>query len=160
MRKTIKYLLTMMLAIFITSFMPNIQAEAIENLQLNQLIVINEATDVMESPDETSEKVGSFEAGSPAIVIESPENGWIKVKYQDIEGYIPIETVETDYYDEELAQEFDAIENEFRLTFEVIEYEKKMNQQKLAWGIIIGGLIIAMFIVGIMTGVHNKKREK
>lgn len=160
MKNIIKSVTIMTIIFALLALIPNIEAKAAEAIQANQLIEILEDTNVMESPDDNSNIVGSFNAGMSVITLEVPENGWVKVMYQDIEGYIKMEVVEADYYDEELAKEFEVIRNDDILEFEVIEYEKSQNRQKLVWGIIIGGLVIALFVVGIITGVDSSKRKK
>jgi hypothetical protein len=42
----------------------------------------------------------------------------------------------------------------------MMEYNNSQNRQKLIWGIVIGGLVIALFVVGIITGVNSNKKGK
>jgi hypothetical protein len=128
-------------------------------LEANILLTISSETDVKEKPDKDSQTLGTLSEGTPAISLEAPDNGWIKVKYQDLEGYVLVTSLNAVTADDEMRQEFDEIENEYRLNFEKLEYEKSLNRQKLVWGIVIGGLVIVMFILGIITGLDNKKRK-
>jgi hypothetical protein len=96
--------------------------------------------------------------GTGVIAKEDPDNGWVKVKYQDIVGYVKIGTI-AGQDTADLNQEFEEISNDNRLIFEIMEYTKSQKLQNIIWGVIIGGLVVALFAVGIITGLNRNKRN-
>jgi hypothetical protein len=113
-------------------------------------------TSVYESPDENSAAVGEFTDGMYVILQEDPDNGWVKAKYQDIIGYIKTATIEGQDT-AELDKEFENVSNTNLRLFENLELGESQHRQKIIWGVVIGVLVVALFAVGIITGLKNKK---
>jgi hypothetical protein len=154
MRRKIDFLVAVFaLMIFI---IPNNKAFAAEKIKSNQLVGIGVDTSVYESPDENSAAVGEFTNGMYVIIQEEPDNGWVKAKYQDIEGYIKLGAIKGQD-SSELDQEFENISNDNLVIFENIELDESQRLQKIIWGVLIGGLVISLFVVGIIAGINSKK---
>jgi hypothetical protein len=158
MKIKLKYAVLAAFALLLLAI-PEKNALATEEIKANQLVNIGTSTNVYESPDESSQPVGEFGIGMAVISQEEPADGWVKVKYKDIEGYIKISAIEGQDASG-LDQEFENVSNDNLLIFEKMEYEKSQQTQKIIWGIIIGGLVVAMFAIGIITGLNKKKENK
>jgi hypothetical protein len=153
-----KFKIIIFIIFILTLLMIPEQKAMADEIKANQLISIGVDTNVYESPDESSQTVGEFSSGMSVISQEEPNDGWVKVKYKDIEGYIKVATIQGQD-SSELDQEFENISNDNLLIFEKMEYERSQKLQKIIWGVIIGGLVVSLFAVGIVTGL-NKKRDK
>ena len=100
--------------------------------------------------------------GDMVLVLEQQED-WCKVRYQTTTGYMQTkylqETLEEDTQNGALQEEMQDIE-EFHQEV-AVEAEKVSRDKKtsLYWGIVIGGLIIAMFAAGIYRGIKGDKKE-
>jgi hypothetical protein len=155
MRRKIDILLVAVFALMLF-IIPDQKAFATEKIKANQLVCIGVDTSVFENPDENSASVGEFTEGMYVITQGAPSNGWIKAKYQDIEGYIKTATIEGQD-SAELDQEFENVSNNNLRLFENLELGESQHRQKIIWGVVIGVLVISLFAVGIITGLKNKK---
>lgn len=129
-----------------------------EEIAANVLLSLTQDTVLMEEADSNSNPVGELSAGTPVISTEAAADGWIKIMYQDMTGYIPLSSIGVQA-DEELNAEFEQISNENRLVFDVVEHEKEQGRQKLIWGVVIGVLVAAIFIVGIVSAVRANRKK-
>jgi hypothetical protein len=157
MKRKLK-LIAVAVCLFVAFLMPCQKASAADDIAANMLIYIGTDTKVYESPDESASIVGELGEGTGVIAKEDPDNGWVKVKYQDIVGYVKIGTI-AGQDTADLNQEFEEISNDNRLIFEIMEYTKSQKLQNIIWGVIIGGLVVALFAVGIITGLNRNKRN-
>jgi uncharacterized protein YgiM (DUF1202 family) len=155
MLKNIRYIFMAVVLLMLLSVVPTVKVRAAEEIKANQLINIGVDTEVYESPDENSQSVGSIAEGTAVISKEDPDNGWIKIKYQDIIGYVKLNTI-VGQDTSELDKEFDQKLNYNMSLFQSLEQEKS---NKLVWKVVIIGLIVAMFAVGIVTAIIKSKKK-
>ncbi len=117
---------------------------------------------VSEDADIASTSLLTLTKGDMVLVLEQQED-WCKVRYQTTTGYMQTkylqETLEEDTQNGALQEEMQDIE-EFHQEV-AVEAEKVSRDKKtsLYWGIVIGGLIIAMFAAGIYRGIKGDKKE-
>ena len=126
----------------------------------NMLMRTQEKTRVYEERDKNSGIITELEEGTPIICTEIYEDGWYKIIYQDVEGYILQETTDNYIDQEQLDAEFADIaeENDFRL--ETIDMLMKQEKSEHIWGtimlLLIGALVVGMFISGICVLRSNR----
>lgn len=144
----------------------NVQVHAEEQMmKANTLLEVVEETELVEDIEDRTSVIGTLQAGTPVISVEDERNGWIKVSYREMTGYISTLNV-SKYGDAELDQEFEQLANQNKLMMNELEYVALQKKQEMTWGIITGVLVIALFAVGIATAVvkniHeiDKKRKK
>lgn len=125
----------------------------------NTLVETITETTLYQNPDETSEKVATVAEHIPMFTTDNQEGDWIRVKIDEIEGYVKITNI-TLFLATGIEQEFENKENDFNLVFREIEYRKHEKQQKIVWGITIGALVVSIFAVGIVSTVLNDKKQK
>jgi uncharacterized protein YgiM (DUF1202 family) len=155
MLKNIKYIFMAVVLMILISVAPTVKVRAAEEIKANQLITIGVDTEVFESPDENSQSVGSITEGTAVISKEAPDNGWIKIKYQDIIGYVKLSAI-VGQDTVELDQEFDQKLNTNMRIFQELEQKKS---EKLVWNVIRIGLVVAIFAVGIVTAIIKSKKK-
>lgn len=158
MRKGINLLKYFVLAMMIVLISPlSVKAQE-EALSVNTAIYVQGNVQVMDKADADADIVGNIPDGTAVIVIEEANNGWVKVKYQTIEGYIQVSNVRFEA-ESGLDAEFDQISNESMLIFESMQLAIAERRQKMIWGTVIAVIIIAMFGVGIASAVLKSKKE-
>lgn len=124
----------------------------------NILLSLMQDTTLMEEASETSNPVGTLQAGTPVISLEAAADNWVKVMYQDLSGYVPVSAVRIQDT-AALDAEFEEISNEYRLVFEVIEYQNTQKKQNLMWGGVIVVLVAAVFMAGIVSVIDSNRRK-
>ncbi len=137
------------------------QAHAAEDATVGTLYEVTANTGVKEAADAGSATVGELQAGT-AVIVESEEDGWSRVLYQELEGYVESGVLEV-YAEEELdslAQEMDGVAQEEQRYVEEAELAARQRRTSLIWGIVIAALILAIFGLGIVSAVKNAKEEE
>ena len=139
-------------------FLPLLKVQAEEF----RMLYVSEDADIYEDADIASTSLLTLTKGDMVLVLEQQED-WCKVRYQTTTGYMQTrylqETLEEDTQNGALQEEMQDIE-EFHQEV-AVEAEKVSRDKKtsLYWGIVIGGLIIAMFAAGIYRGIKGDKKE-
>ena len=125
---------------------------------LGILYTLNEDAEVKESPDENADMVGLLPAGT-SVIVESEDDTWCRVIYQDIEGYVPSGalTAYTAPDAEGLATEINGAGEEEQRFVDEAEIYYREKRTSLIWGIVIAALIIAIFGLGVVSAVKNAK---
>lgn len=136
--------------------MPRIQTEAAES------IALLETTESVEMMDEAngSEIVAVLEAGTPVLYGGEERDGWTKITYLDMEGYVLTSTLKTYGDTEALDNEFADVQGNHELLFDEIVRVEKEEHQSMIWGIVIAGLVVAIFAVSIVSGIKKTKEEQ
>ena len=118
-------------------------------------------TDVMEAADEEFDKVGALKVEDAVFVTEDEKDGWCKIQNQSVEGYIRVSALQMLGAEkiEQIDQEFQAAEQFDSDVMNEYEYLQERRRTTIIWGCVIGGLVIAIFIVGIVSAVRNNQRE-
>lgn len=129
-----------------------------ETIPANRLVRLTEDTDIKDTADDNAATVGSLSAGTGVISLEKSSDGWVNIKYQDIQGYVRISAVTTEP-ESGLDAEFDEISNHVMLLFETYQYAISRKKQRFIWGTVIVLIVIAMFAVGIVSAVVKGKKE-
>lgn len=124
-----------------------------EELKLYRL---EEKTEIKEQMRADSVTVVTLEAGTPVLYLEEAQ-GWIKIRYQDYEGYVSSETdIVSAASVEEMEEEFMAVEEEFESVYQGIFLEDRKERQELLWKIII--LVLAAVIIGTYAAWGIKRQ--
>lgn len=127
-------------------------------LKENVLLKTVTETTVYEQPTTESNPIYTFPADSLVMCMGSQDGDWVKVKNQEIEGYVLTEDV-TLFIQEGIEQEFEEKKNEMNLLLAEITYLQNEKQEKAIWGIIIGVLIISIFAVGLASTILNSTKD-
>lgn len=121
------------------------------------------AAEIKEEPDEDSDTLALLEKGTAVIVYGEPENSFSRVEYQGTLGYIEsdaLEQYQAEIFDD-LEQEFQNIEEETLRTVDEYELLQKERRTSRIWGSVIGIIVIAIFIVGIISALkQNREKEE
>lgn len=124
-----------------------------EELKLYRL---EEKTEIKEQMRTDSETVVTLEAGTPVLYLEESQ-GWMKIRYQDYEGYVSSETgIVSAASAQEMEEEFKAVEEEFESVYQGILLEERKGRQELLWKIII--LVLAVVIIGTYAAWGIKRQ--
>ncbi len=151
------FILGMMLCcICAACFLPLMKVQAEEF----SMLYVTEDVDVYENADTLSASLLQLTKGDMVVLLEQQDD-WCQVRYQTITGYIQTKylkgTLEEQTQDDTLQEEMQDIE-EFHQEM-AVEAEKvsKDKRTSLYWGIVIVGLILAMFAAGIYRGIKGDK---
>lgn len=151
--------MTLITAVF-AFFLCYVISEATE-LKLYQL---KEKTDVKEQMNDDSATVVSLEEGTPVLFLEENQ-GWIKIRYQNYEGYVSSETsLASVVAEEEMKEGFGIVEREFDNLYQGISIQQRKDRQGILWRIVIL-ILIAVIIgsyvaLGIIKQLEKKKRKE
>ena len=135
-------------------------AEASDNeIARNTLLEISQEAEVYEQENGQGKVLMTLDVGTPVISAEDINvsgegDSWCLISYQDVTGYIQLKQLKQ-YAAEDIAKEYESISNTNKLVFEEVEYNKTQKKQKIIWGCIIAGLVIAIFAVGIVSAVRT-----
>lgn len=119
--------------------------------------------EIREEPDEDSDTLASLQKGTAVIVYGEPQDSWCQIEYRGIEGYIESGALEQ-YQAEEnesLEEEFQSVEDETLRTVDEYELLQKEKRTSRIWGAVIAVLVIAIFVVGIISALRqNREKEE
>jgi uncharacterized protein YgiM (DUF1202 family) len=154
-RKMINVLLVALLFTFVNPI--NVNASE-ETVGANRVLKLQAETNIMDRADTNGKILGTAQTDSTVISVEEASGGWIKVKYQDIEGYIQLDRINFEP-ESGLDAEFDEVSNDVMQLFETYQYAISRKNQRVIWGTVIVLIVIAMFAVGIVSAVVKGKKE-
>lgn len=126
---------------------------------LNQIMVATEKVEAKETPDQAAAVMITYEKDSTVFVTGETADGWYRVSYQNMIGYIPKEKLAVQTYGEELDQEFKAMEEESVMIVEEVERYRAESRRSKIWGAVIIVLIAGIFATGIISTRKNGKDE-
>ena len=111
-------------------------------------------------PEQNSDTLAKLQKGTAVIVYGEPQNSWSHIDYDGINGYIESSALEA-YSEGEsmegLDEEFDTVENETERTVDEHELRQKSKRTSLIWGTVIVSLVIAIFVVGVVSVLKKDK---
>lgn len=117
--------------------------------------------DAKEKPDENAAVIISYHDGDNMYVTGETADGWYRVRYQDLVGYVRIEqAAEIELDVEALNDEFAVEEEEGRLVVEEVERQRTEARRSKIWGAVIILLVLGVFVTGIITTVKSGKDEE
>lgn len=118
--------------------------------------------EIKESPEEDAATLKKIEEGTGVIVYGEPQDSWSQVEYDGVSGYMKSSVLENYMTDseEELEQEFRAVQEETVRTVEESELIQKSKKTSIIWRIVIMVLAAAIFEVGIVSAIKKDKGEK
>lgn len=117
--------------------------------------------DAKEKPDENAAVIISYHDGDNIYVTGETADGWYRVRYQDLVGYVRIEqAAEIELDVEALNDEFAVEEEEGRLVVEEVERQRTEARRSKIWGAVIILLVLGVFVTGIITTVRSGKDEE
>lgn len=126
---------------------------------LNQIMVATEKVEAKETPDQAAAVMITYEKDSTVFVTGETSDGWYRVSYQNMIGYIPKEKLAVQTYGEELDQEFKSLEEESVMIVEEVERYRAESRRSKIWGAVIIVLIAGIFATGIISTRKNGKDE-
>ncbi len=115
--------------------------------------------DAYETPDESAAVVISYQDGENIYVTGETADGWYRIRYQDLTGYVRMEQVtEIELNVEALNDEFAAEEEEGKLVVEEVERQRTEIRRSKIWGAVIILLVLGVFATGIVSTVRNRAK--
>lgn len=136
-----------------------VKASEAELIGANILLEVTESACIYEETSEQSNVVATIEAGTPIISTAVQDGVWIEVTYQQVKGFIEVKSVKV-FGQDGLEDEFEQIEQANRLLITELRYVEKQATEKIIWGVVIAVLVVAIFTVGIVSGVLKNKKPK
>lgn len=116
--------------------------------------------DARRMPDDSAAVVISYHDGDNIYVTGETADGWYRVRYQDLTGYVRLEQVtEIELDVEALNEEFAVEEEEGRLVVEEVERQRTEIRRSKIWGAVIIILVLGVFATGIISAVKNGGKE-
>lgn len=124
------------------------------------LMIATENIKILESPDEDSKVMLSIEKNNPVIVTGITKNGWYQISYQDKMGYIQKKYLQAmNINQDEMQQAMGDDEIKDKLFIEEVERLRAERRRSQIWGIIIVLLVVAIFMLGIVSSLQEKKKD-
>lgn len=137
------------------------EGDGIQVTALGKIMVATEDVEAKELPEESAQTVISYQNGDNIFVIGETADGWYQVRYQDTIGYIPAGQAEEMELDvEALDAEFEAELEEGTLFVEEVERQRAEHRRTIIWGTVIAVIVIAIFVVGIVSAVKSREEEE
>lgn len=120
------------------------------------------AAEIKETPDEDSDTLASLPKGTAVIVYGEPQDSWCRIECRGVEGYIESDALEQYQAEstENLGQEFQAVEEETLRTIDEYELLQEEKRTSRIWGTVIVVLVIAIFIVGILSALRQNREKE
>ncbi len=132
-----------------------------ERAELSQIMTAVEDVDMKAAPEEGAAVVRSYEKGDSVFVTGRTADGWYRVIYQDLEGYMPESVLSEKELDVEgLDAEMSRTEQEAEFVVEMVEKYRDEARRSKIWGSVIVVLVVGIFATGIISGVRSSRREK
>ncbi len=132
-----------------------------EIAELSQIMTAVEDVDMKAAPEEGAAVVRSYEKGDSVFVTGRTADGWYRVIYQDLEGYMPESVLSEKELDVEgLDAEMSRTEQEAEFVVEMVEKYRDEARRSKIWGSVIVVLVVGIFATGIISGVRSSRREK
>ena len=129
--------------------------------ELSQIMTAVEDVDMKAAPEEGAAVVRSYEKGDSVFVTGRTADGWYRVIYQDLEGYMPESVLSEKELDVEgLDAEMSRTEQEAEFVVEMVEKYRDEARRSKIWGSVIVVLVVGIFATGIISGVRSSRREK
>ena len=128
--------------------------------ELSQIMTAVEDVDMKAAPEEGAAVVRSYEKGDSVFVTGRTEDGWYRVIYQDLEGYMPESALfEKELDVEGLDAEMSRTEQEAAFVVEMVEKYRDEARRSKIWGSVIVVLVVGIFATGILSGIRSSRRE-
>lgn len=128
--------------------------------ELSQIMTAVEDVDMKAAPEEGAAVVRSYEKGDSVFVTGRTEDGWYRVIYQDLEGYMPESALSEKELDVEgLDAEMSRTEQEAAFVVDMVEKYRDEARRSKIWGSVIVVLVVGIFATGILSGIRSSRRE-
>lgn len=116
-------------------------------------------TDAREMPDESAPVVISYRDTDSIYVTGETADGWYRVRYQDLTGYVRADqTTEIELDVEALNSEFAIEEEEGKLVVEEVERQRTEIRRSKIWGAVIILLVLGVFATGIVSAMKGGEK--
>lgn len=128
--------------------------------ELNKIMVASEDVDAKAVPDSSAQTVTRYHSGDSIFVTGETQDGWYRIKYQDVTGYVQagqVSEMEVDV--EALGEEFAVEEAEGALVVEAVERQRDESRRSKVWGTVIVLLVVGIFGTGIVSVVKARKKK-
>lgn len=136
-------------------------AGSFEIMERNQIMNAREDLEVKAAPDEAAETVFRYQGGDNVYVTGQTSDGWYRVRYQDMVGYIQsAQVAELELDVAALNEEFAVEEMEGALVVEEVERYRTEARRSRIWGTIIILLVAGVFATGIISTVRSGKKKE
>ncbi len=125
------------------------------------MFYVNADADIYAEADASSLSLLQLTSGDMVLLLEQGSD-WCKVRYQKTTGYMMTrylqETLEEEMQDETIQEEMQEIEELHQKVAVEAEEASSGRRSSLFWGIVIGGLIIAMFAAAVYRGIRENRK--
>lgn len=116
--------------------------------------------DAREMPDDLAAVVISYHDGDNIFITGETADGWYRVRYQNLTGYVRTEQVaEIELDVEALNDEFAIEEEEGKIVVEEVERQRTERRRSKIWGAVIIILVLGVFVTGIISTVQGGGKE-
>lgn len=133
-------------------------AEASEDTMI--VMKTAKSAEIRESPDENAKTILEVAQDTPLLIIGDMDTGWYQVEYQGAEGYLQKENLIPYADEEELEQEFAALEQDFQGSFAQVQQHQQQERQDRMWRIMIVLMAAAIVALGVYALVRHYRKEK
>lgn len=131
-----------------------------EVTETSRIMTTQQTVDMKTEPDEAAETIHSYSAGD-SIFVTGETQGWYRVRFQDLTGYIPQEgIVEMQLDVTALDEQFALEEEEGKMLVEAVEHQRDEARRSKIWGAVIVVLVIAIFATGIVSTMKAPRRAE
>ncbi len=130
-----------------------------EATEISRIMTTQQTVDMKTEPDETAETIHSYSAGD-SILVTGETQGWYRVRFQDLTGYIPqAGIVEMELDVTALDEQFAIEEEEGKMLVEAVEHQRDEARRSKIWGAVIVVLVLAIFATGIVSTMKGGKER-
>ena len=135
-------------------------ADSADITEVSRFMTAEGEIEAKASPREDAETVIRYQSGDKIYVTGELADGWCRVRYQDLTGYIrPAQAAEIERDVEALDDEFAAAESEGKLVVEEVERQRTETKRSRIWGAVILLLVAGIFVTGIFSVVRSRRTE-
>ena len=131
-----------------------------DGISVNRVYEIAQETSLKAEDNQDAEEIASLHVGDSVIVTEYTSGEWCKVMSGGKEGYILITSILSEGDFDELDKEFESVRNDYINSYEESLMLEQQQKTSRIWGGIIVGLVIAIFLVGIVSALSKQRKSK
>lgn len=129
-------------------------------VERNAIMTAAEDLDAKERPDASAKTVISYREGDSIFVTGELSDGWYRVQYRNIIGYVETGKVSAlDVDAEKLDEEFRTEEEKSIPVVEEIERRRAETRRSRIWGTVIAVLVIGIFAVSLVSVRRGRKED-
>jgi len=158
-KKTKKILLELLVIILLSMGITIIRIPAYASSQVGKATISTDSLNVRKGPGKEYEAIGKVYLGNE-VEVTAVEGEWLKIIYNDTEGYISIDYVQYEPSEEEIAleEENDGISHEDAKETDETE-EAGIERYKKIFGLLGAMVVLAIIILLTIRSIKNMDDE-